>query len=223
MSIGQQLLNVPMGDMIRQMAFAIADAQLELDESSVRVAELMSGQRMLRDADGNLVDADGKPTDEPVYEDTRVFFGHEKVEGDLRPQKVSMMELGFTPTFYQFIDTIIEVKIAIQVCREGTRAGTTHSEKKVAGVEARRRSGQDSSKTGVRSVVTTTTVDASYSSKYSYSAEGSSLLRTKLVPVPPPPVLEARIRKLIEAQSEAAAQPQQQQQQQPPPQGQQGP
>ena len=43
MSIGQQLLNVPMGDMIRQMAFAIADAQLELDESSIRVAELMSG------------------------------------------------------------------------------------------------------------------------------------------------------------------------------------
>ena len=28
-----------------------------------------------------------------------------------------MIELGFTPTFYQFIDTLIEVKIAIKICR----------------------------------------------------------------------------------------------------------
>ena len=28
-------------------------------------------------------------------------------------------------------------------------------------------------------------MDATYSSKYNYSAEGSSLLRTRLVPVPP--------------------------------------
>jgi len=46
--------------------------------------------------------------------------------------------------------------------------------------------------------VTTTPVDATYSSKYSYSAEGASLLRTKLVPVPPPPVLEERIRRLLQ-------------------------
>ena len=42
MAIGQELLNVPMGDMIRQMAFAIADAQVQLDESSLRVVELMT-------------------------------------------------------------------------------------------------------------------------------------------------------------------------------------
>ena len=48
MAIGQDLLNVPMGDMIRQMAFAIADAQVQLDESSLRVAEMMSGERVER-------------------------------------------------------------------------------------------------------------------------------------------------------------------------------
>jgi len=31
MNLGQELLNVPMGQMIRDMAFAIADAQVELD------------------------------------------------------------------------------------------------------------------------------------------------------------------------------------------------
>jgi hypothetical protein len=202
MAIGQQLLNVPMGDMIRQMAFAIADAQLELDESSVRVAELMSGQRMLRDPDGNMVDADGNPSDKPEYVDTRVFFGHEKVEGVDVPQKVSMMELGFTPTFYQFIDTIIEVKIAIRISRESERSVVNKGETKTVQSEAYRRTTLHGSKVGGRSVVTTTPVDASYSSKYSYSAEGSSFLRTKLVPVPPPPVLEDRIRRLLEAQNQ---------------------
>src|SRR6478609_552530 len=99
MAIGQDLLNVPMGDMIRQMAFAIADAQVQLDESSLRVAEMMSGKRVERNADG---------TPSGVVTDTRVTFHDEQL---------SMMELGFTPTFYQFVDTIIEVKIAIKMSR----------------------------------------------------------------------------------------------------------
>ena len=166
MAIGQQLLNVPMGDMIRQMAFAIADAQLELDESSIRVAELMSGQRLLRDPDGNLVDDEGNPTDSPEYVDTRVFFGQEKVEGVDTPQKVSMMELGFTPTFYQFIDTIIEVKIAIRISRETERSVKNQGETKTVQSEFYKRSTLQGGQFGARSVVTTTPVDASYASKY---------------------------------------------------------
>jgi hypothetical protein len=184
MAIGHELLNVPMGDMIRQMAFAIADAQLDLDESSARVAEMMSGYRVLRDADGNLVDATGKASATPVYVDTRVTFGRDAAN---KPEKLSMMELGFTPTFYQFIETVIEVKIAIRVTRE--RAYDTKEQTKSNQYRLR-------SSNGLK--VTTTTVDASYSSRYGYSAEGSSLLRTKLVPVPPPPVLEDRIRRMFE-------------------------
>ena len=45
-------------------------------------------------------------------------------------------------------------------------------------------------------------VSASYASKYSYSAEGSSLIRTKLVPVPSPAILEERIRNLVEKRKE---------------------
>ena len=44
-NLGQELLNVPMGDMIRSIALAIADAQWALDKSSMVVTELMSGQR----------------------------------------------------------------------------------------------------------------------------------------------------------------------------------
>ena len=42
-SIGQELLDVPMGDMIRQMAFSIAEAQMALDSNSIEVAEMMGG------------------------------------------------------------------------------------------------------------------------------------------------------------------------------------
>jgi len=260
-AIGQELLNVPMGDMIRNMAFAIADAQFELDESSIRSAELMSGQLPERNSDGDIVyrealtgallfpkiNEDGTiATDttgetlyvtetgeaakdaQPTFIDTRVFFGYEyvPVPNDTnnppatvrRPNRVSMMELGFTPTFYQFIDTIIEVKIAIKITRDeslslkagfSTTSTTTSNEQRTA--EQRqglfRRSKRTSTGTVDRTTAVTATVDAEYSSKYSYSAEGSSLPRTKLVPVPPPAVLEERIRSMIEieAKREAAA------------------
>ena len=69
-----------MGGMIRSMALAIAQAQWELDKSSMTVTELMSGQRLLRDLDtGKLLDQDGKPTGEttqPIIIDSRVYFGH---------------------------------------------------------------------------------------------------------------------------------------------------
>ncbi|MCB1735341.1 MAG: hypothetical protein H6981_10795 [Gammaproteobacteria bacterium] len=198
-----------MGQMIRQMAFAIADAQQELDESSVEVAEMMSGRRILRGADGEALDANLEPievdengavTGIPAYIDTRVFFGHEyDQDGNRKPTLLSMMELGFTPTFYQFIDTIIEVKIAITITASNEYSKTTSGEEqKVVGYKTTRKRGVFSSKTKTTPIVQTQQVDATYTSKYSYSAEGSSLLRTKLVPVPPPAILEERIRALIE-------------------------
>ena len=48
--------------------------------------------------------------------DSRIYFGYVYDEnGNRVPTKMSMMELGFVPTFYQFVDTIIEVKISITI------------------------------------------------------------------------------------------------------------
>ncbi|MEQ6918139.1 hypothetical protein [Halomonas aquatica] len=277
MSIGQDLLDVPMGDMIRDMAFAIADSQYQLDQSSMRTAEMMGGLQSVIDSRGNQ-----------TFDDSRVFFGYEymtveqalyfaifddaltgmldedtirlkevvldiieemaKAEGGsastvtpLRgigkkediasaldgitiggepvadkvirvPTRLSMMELGFTPTFYQFVDTIIEVKIAIRMTRERAYERTTSN----ASSDRQRSSGR-STRVGLtwppgvkrsktyrsNSSVQTTQVDATYSQKYSYSAEGASLLRTKMVPVPPPAVLTERIRGFMEIEEEA--------------------
>ncbi len=176
MSVGRDLLNVPMGAMIQKMATAIAESQVALDESSLRVAEMMSGKMRETDDDGNASEVD-----------TRVYFGKDD-QGD--PEKLSMIELGFTPTFYQFVDTLIEVKMAITVKFENAQ------ERKTKGKETRFRWNRN----GIS--ISTTPVDATYSSKYSYSSEGSSLLRTKLVPVPPPSILEDRITALMEANEE---------------------
>ena len=193
--IGRDLLNVPMGEMIRQMAFAIAEAQLELDESGIRQAELMSGHVALRDDDGNLLlDAEGNARFRP----STVSFGFREEGGALKPEEVSMMELGFTPTFYQFVDTLIDVKIAITMTEETSNESRTkghrisHTINKYGSFYSRR--------------VSVTPVDAKYSQKYSYSAEGSSQLRTKLVPVPPPAILEERARAMLELYLEHQAQ-----------------
>lgn len=240
-SIGQDLLNVPMGDMIREMAFAIADAQVRLDENSIEVAEMMGGLRTITDDDGNV-----------TFEDSRVFFGRERLplsnalavynntsDPDLKnlidrdlidgnplvvaatgdtyelaneendpsvtiPTRLSMLELGFTPTFYQFVDTIIEVKISINYTREASSSVNIKTDSKTKRVSrssslsfSLKKGKVDRNRTRSKTV-TTTQVNATYASKYSYSAEGSSLLRTKLTPIPPPAILEDRIRQLME-------------------------
>lgn len=265
MGIGQELLNVPMGDMIRDMAFAIADGQFQLDQSGMRTAEMMGGLQSVFDDEGNQ-----------TFDDSRIFFGYEymsvkaalayaifddslsgaldedsiklkevvidlikELDGmtqalanGLRggadsstlpqsvqdtiirvPTRLSMMELGFTPTFYQFIDTIIEVKIAIKITRsyEYSRTTTTASRdssfsrtksKRGTGIFGLLRGSRRSNSYSGSSQVQTSQVDATYSSKYSYTAEGASLLRTKLATVPPPAILEERIRSFMEIEAE---------------------
>jgi hypothetical protein len=199
MNLGQELLNVPMGQMIRDMAFAIADAQVELDEASMKVAEMMSGQVMRTGENGIPLDTGGAEMSETALtatdtpQDTRVYFGFtvdNSGPSPVRiPVKVSMMELGFSPTFYQFVDTIIEVKIAIKITTESTytqNTQTTYNSQRKRGLFKR------------NTTVQTSQVDGTYSRKYTYSAEGSSLLRTKLVPVPPPAILEERVRAIMD-------------------------
>ncbi|MEY4928085.1 MAG: hypothetical protein RI894_2521 [Bacteroidota bacterium] len=333
-SIGRELLDVPMGEMIRNMAFAIAEAQIKLDNNSIEVAEMMGGLKPIHDT------VNGQ--DVVAFQDSRVFFGKERIslstaidiynntndlglEGIIKgiisetnaarlitataipiyapatgtapiatddhiaktsfeahyltaaggssnisystldidkilrvngtnkyykivkelgtspspdtikyyeikaedikkqelkdpkkdptvliPTRLSMLELGFSPTFYQFVDTIIEVKIAIKYTQEGsstveigqsTEVSNKNTNKSNGVAWAYKRGGVGasvSSASNSSSFVSTSQVNASYSQKYSYSAEGSSLLRTKLVPIPPPAILEERIRQQME-------------------------
>lgn len=158
-SVGQDLLNVPFGDMVLQLASAIAEGQHKLDLVSIEIAKIMG------DSEKAYVEL---PKLTAVGDD---FEGTEKL---------SLIGAGFFPTFYQFVDSIIEVKMAISMTR------TTKA--------------QVSVKAKAKFLCFSASVNASYSSKYSYSVEGSSLIRTKIVPVPVPAVLEERLKAIVELQ-----------------------
>jgi hypothetical protein len=168
--IGQELLNVPFPDLVRNLGLAIAEAQMALDVTSMRLAQFMAGYVETTDAEGHT-----------TVERKTIRFGD---------QDLSLLELGFTPTFYQFVDTIIEVKVSISFASESSYQSQSSSfHMSMAGGFFLGFGG---------GTVRTTSVSASYASKYNYSAEGASLLRTKLVVVPPPTILEERIRRLID-------------------------
>lgn len=175
--VGKQLLDVPFPQMVRSLAAGIAEAQFDLDMISMRLAQMMSGKY------DELSDPDNPDSElKPVT--SMVTFAEEEY---------SLLELGFTPTFYQFVDTIIEVKMSISTSttsEQVRKSSSTHVRGKASvGVFFAYKASMS---------MDVSTVSASYANKYQYSAEGASLIRTKLVPVPPPAILEERIRLLLE-------------------------
>ena len=119
------LADVPFDEMIASMGTGIAEAQRRLDEISFEITKMMSGT-------------------DPKH---RIKLG----AGDNAPT-YSLLDLGFTPTFYQFVDTTLEIKVAFSM-----NSATTST------------TGKDQQKT-----VTTksTPVDATYANRFQYPVEG---------------------------------------------------
>jgi hypothetical protein len=172
MSIGTELLNVPFPQMIERLGVGIAEAQYAMDKVSIRITQLMAG--FSEDKDGTL-----------VKDDSALIKLQENGES------FSLLALGFTPTFYQFTETYIEMKMAISM-KKSTEIGVAvkASYKGIVGL-------------GVLSA----SVNASYSQKYQYEASGSSSMRTKLVTVPVPAIFEQRLRDLMVAENAPQPQP----------------
>ncbi len=190
--VSNVLTSVPIGDLVRSMALAIADAQFELDKASLLMAEFMSGHRPLRDPHtGNfMIGQDGKP----MFDNSLVQFGYTRDQaGTPTPNWLSMMELGFVPTFYQFVDTVIEVKLALRINQVAAPIDPATGDVVSAPAGGWGAGGRPSN--GV--MVTSTPIDAGYSSAYNFNLELASVFKTKLVCVPPPAVLEERLRELV--------------------------
>lgn len=166
-SIGQELQAVPFARILGGVGVAIAEAQLQMDLVGMKIAQMMAGEAEEFDENGART-----PTD------TRVSFGS---------GTYSLMELGFAPTFYQFVDTVVEVKVSITITSsrsesEKNKSFDFHGKAKVFKGELDLKG---------------SSVNAQYASKYDYRAEASSMVRTKIVPIPPPAILEERIREYI--------------------------
>ena len=72
-------------ELIFNMAKGIADGQARLDQTCMDLAVQMG--------------------------DAQIEFG--KIQGTDEPDLISLVELGFTPNFYQFVDTILEINVSV--------------------------------------------------------------------------------------------------------------
>lgn len=102
---------------------------------------------------------------------------------DIAGRKRSLLELGFQPTFYQFTEATIDAKVAFSSVqsREATIGGSVTAFVYLA----------------------VANVNASYTSKWSFDASGSSAINARLVAVPPPTLFADALRELMQpAESE---------------------
>lgn len=98
MSVGQELLDVPLPDMVTKLALGIAAAQRALDENSVTTAKALADE-----------------TIEVVPSMTEVIEEGGVIKFDPgKPQEMSLLQIGLNPTFYQFSETTIEVTMDIK-------------------------------------------------------------------------------------------------------------
>ena len=144
---GSDELQVPIAELFRSLATELASAQRAMDCSSLAATDWMGGERRVSDG--------------PSAAGAKVPFalGHD-ADGRRVAHRTSWVELGFVPTFYQFVDTLIEVRLTL-------RLTASSGEFEAYGV----------------------TVGADYASTYGFATELTSILRTRFVPVPPPPGL----------------------------------
>lgn len=182
MAPGEALLEVPIGEMIQRLGIGIAEAQIRLDQMAVRVAAMLSEARVdFRDAQGNT-------------------------------STKSLLELGFTPNFYHFTETELEVRLTLSMkVEEGFHFGMSGNVGNDAGSIGQATAGAAgsnaqgggapgngggssaaSSNNDRRAVLFGAAINVDYHRKYSFEMSGSSLIRTKMIAVPPPgPFLEA--------------------------------
>ena len=140
-------------------------------------ADMQRGLKLLEQAPlGKLVQSIAIAIAEAQYNmdrfaiETLKAFGDREKNGIELPGesgKRSMLELGFVPSFYHFSEATITAKVAFSAM---------NAEEWGVGAEI----------SGGYPEIFSVAVNASYSNKYSFTADGSSEIRTTIVSLPPP-------------------------------------
>ena len=156
MSVGQELLDVPLPQMVADLAMGIATAQAALDKNSLETTTALADQTFtyVPKVIGTIDEREANPT------------------ADIQVIKVEEMPLiaFIKPTWYQFSETKIEVSMDIK---------TSFTSATKVGVSA-------SAKGGWGPVSASIKVDVEHNRKFGKEVHGTSKLSVTLVPVPPP-------------------------------------
>jgi hypothetical protein len=164
-------LNAPaMSSVMQAFAIGVNAAQSRLDIGSLQMARAMAG---LDPAAVSTSEAAGGNAAATGFEPVRFPSG----------RSYNLLELGFTPTFYRFTEAVFELKVAVSVSLEEARSGPV-------GTPAVKL------KLGLRSIKVSA-VNGQYASRYQYASESSSRIRSKIVSVPAPNLLEERVRAML--------------------------
>jgi len=196
-NVGAELASVPFGRMIYDMASAIARSQTALDMASIKLVQVLASTTFdyVPDVVETLIpnpreiaitDGSGNPVKDKDGNDVTVTVTGVQVLHDVGPPfPLSLLQAGVNPTFYQFTNSVITVKMSITSTSESDSSlsfGASFDSKQQLTLDSLFSSSQSYS----------SHVNASYSNKYSYSVEGSSSLSTTLACVPPPKAMMPR-------------------------------
>lgn len=170
---GSTLASAPIGQLIRDMAMAIADAQEHLDAAAIRTAQKMA---------------------------ETVGFRRDGEDGE---ETFTLLELGFAPTFYSFIEADLELVVETRISEatstgvsvgaelSGTTTGETPaSDSGTADTtpDTPTPAGGSGSPQGARSSTRAVgmTMSAEFQRKFAVETSGHTRITAKLVALPPP-------------------------------------
>jgi hypothetical protein len=164
--VGNELAEVPFGDLLRSVAEGIADGQHALDMTSLRT--LVELTKIKVDLIPEVTEViTPEPFDVPVSGQAPVRVTGARVEASAAaPVQMSALQAGLEPTFYQFTEATIQLKVSLQL-RE-TQETDSDGKKQ----------------TGLR--VFGSNVNFRSQNTFSYTAEASSSVTAILRPVPAP-------------------------------------
>ena len=170
MAIGQELLDLPIADMVRDLAAAVAEGQLSLDRASIETLKFLASVANAIELIPQITEVIAPAPSIVVVGGNNVTVpGFSVTQQPVAPVKTTLLQAGLLPTFYQFTEALIEVKLSITL-------------KETSATQTERRPGF--AKRGVMAFAAP--VNFRNASTYSHTAEGSSLLRVTMKPVPGP-------------------------------------
>ena len=164
-NVGNELAEVPFGDLISNIAQGIADGQRALDMTSIQtlIALTQTQVEVIPEITEVLT---AQPFSVPVSGQRPVEVTGVRVQGSASaPIQMSALEAGILPTFYQFTEATIELKLSMQM-READET-------------------QSDGSTARKLIPFGSHVNFRTQSTFGYTAQAASTVNVTIRPVPP--------------------------------------